>query len=217
MYFTTLFFLSFAFIGYLVALQLFVLWVRIQAKTRNDRTSIQMTNPISNLLQTQLQGADNNNAMMKNLASSFLSSESTVMEYDLKQARSMQGGILFNMCFMWFLHFKMNQMQPLLINTVTGIMNLYYSPLFQVYVLQRNLERPFKSTAQKQYEAPSVDADSESAATATATEKNATKSDAEMEEDEETAAEDGDDSDSEDDNAEEEEDSDEGSEDSDDE
>ena len=154
---------------------------------------------------------------MKNLASSFLSSESTVMEYDLKQARSMQGGILFNMCFMWFLHFKMNQMQPLLINTVTGIMNLYYSPLFQVYVLQRNLERPFKSTAQKQYEAPSVDADSESAATATATEKNATKSDAEMEEDEETAAEDGDDSDSEDDNAEEEEDSDEGSEDSDDE
>ena len=71
------------------------------------------------------------------------------MEYDLKQARSMQGGLLFNMCFMWFLHFKMEQIQPLLINTVTGIMNMVYSPLFQVYVLGRNLERPFKNPAMK--------------------------------------------------------------------
>ena len=122
----------------------------MQAKANDDRTPLKITNPISNLVQSQLQGPGaGSNPMVKNLASSFLSSESTNMEYDLKQANSMQGGLLFNMCFMWFLHFKMEQMQPLLINSITGIMNMVYSPLFQVYVLGRNLERPFKNPAVK--------------------------------------------------------------------
>jgi Phosphate transport (Pho88) len=81
--------------------------------------------------------------MMKNLASSFLSSSSTVVEYDLKQANSMQSGLIFNMAMNWFLHFKMGQVQPLLIQSMTGLLNLLYSPLFQVYVLGRNLQRPF--------------------------------------------------------------------------
>lgn len=140
---------SFAFIGYLVALQLFVFYVRMTAKANNDRTPLKITNPISSLVQSQLQGPGNSNPMVKNLASSFLSSESTFMEYDLKQARSMQGGLLFNMCLMWFLHFKMEQIQPLLINSVTGVMSIVYNPLFQVYVLGRNLERPFKNPAMK--------------------------------------------------------------------
>ena len=142
----------FAFIGYLVLLQVFVLYVRLKAKAINDRTPVSVSNPLSNMLQSQLQGQDSSNAMMKNLASSFLSSESTILEYDLKQAKNMQGGILFNMIFMWFLHFKMEQIQPLLIQTVTGFMNLVYSPLFQVYVLGRNLERPFKNPAMKRME-----------------------------------------------------------------
>ena len=90
--------------------------------------------------------------MMKNLASSFLSSQSTVLEYDLKQARSMQSGLIVNMAFMWFLHFKMNQVQPLLVQSITGLANLCYSPLFQVYVLGRNLERPFVSPNAKRME-----------------------------------------------------------------
>ena len=139
---------SFAFIAYLVILQLFLLYVRIRAKAANDRTPVTLTNPLTNLVQSQLEGPDGNtNAMMKNLASSFLKSESTALEYDLKQARSMQGGLLFNMAFMWLLHFKMEQIQPLLINTVTGLLNMAYSPLFQVYILGRNLERPFKNPA----------------------------------------------------------------------
>ena len=142
----------FAFIGYLVILQLFVLYVRIRAKAANDRTPVTTTNPLSGLLESQLQGPDGSNAMIKNLASSFLKSQSTVLEYDLKQAQSMQSGLLFNMAFMWFLHFKMQQIQPLMINTVTGLMNLVYSPLFQVYVLGRNLERPFKNPAMQKYE-----------------------------------------------------------------
>lgn len=87
--------------------------------------------------------------MVKEMASQFLSSKTTVMEYDLKQAKSMNSGLLINMAFMWFLHFKMQQTQPLLAQTVTGLLNLVYSPLFQVYMLGRNLERPFKNPASK--------------------------------------------------------------------
>lgn len=186
---------SFAFIGYLVALQLFVLYVRIQAKANDDRTPLKITNPISNLVQSQLQGPGaGSNPMVKNLASSFLSSESTNMEYDLKQARSMQGGLLFNMCFMWFLHFKMEQMQPLLINSVTGIMNMVYSPLFQVYVLGRNLERPFKNPAMKT--PPIVRAGEDDASTTTETTDTTIDEDSDPPADEEESEEESDDEDS---------------------
>jgi hypothetical protein len=78
------------------------------------------------------------------------------MEYDMKQALNMQGGVLFNMAFMWLIHFKMEKVQPLVMQVVTGYMQLAYSPLFQAYVLGRNLERPFKtpvSGAQKMTDA----------------------------------------------------------------
>lgn len=188
----------FAFIGYLVVLQLFVLYARIQAKSKNDRTPISTSNPLTNLMQSQLQGPDNSNAMMKNLASSFLSSESTVMEYDLKQARSMQGGLLFNMCFMWFLHFKMDQMQPLLINSVTGIMNMVYSPLFQVHVMGRNLERPFKNPAAKGMEAAVAPVEDDSAA-ATEAPIEEEEEEAPVAEEEEEDSDDGSDDDDDDD------------------
>jgi hypothetical protein len=58
--------------------------------------------------------------------------------------RKMNGSLLFPMILLYFLHFKMKQVQPLLMQTATGIANLIYSPLFQVYLLGRNLERPFK-------------------------------------------------------------------------
>lgn len=185
-----------AFIAYLVLLQIFLLYVRIRAKATNDRTPVTLTNPISNLVQSQLQSPDNGNAMMKNLASSFLSSESTILEYDLKQARSMQGGLLFNMAFMWLLHFKMEQIQPVVINTLTGLLNMLYSPLFQVYILGRNLERPFKNPAMLKYDkaAETEDAAAEDIA-------EATTIDTVVEEEETKAAE-------EDENEEEEEDSD---------
>jgi hypothetical protein len=134
----------FGYITYLIALQIFVMYVRFQAKSLNNRTPITLKNPLSGVLQSQL-GAGGENSMVKNLASSFLSNESTVMEYDMRQARSMQSGVLFNMLFMWFLHFKMKQTQPLIIQSLTGVSNMIYSPLFQVYILGRNLERPFKN------------------------------------------------------------------------
>mmetsp|Transcript_117401 Transcript_117401/g.336800 ORF Transcript_117401/g.336800 Transcript_117401/m.336800 type:complete len:127 (+) Transcript_117401:175-555(+) len=84
--------------------------------------------------------------MFQKLTSSFLSSETTVMEYDLKQASDMQGAVLLNLCFMWFLHFHLEKVQPLVIQIMTGFMQLIYSPLFQVHVLGKNLQRPFKTS-----------------------------------------------------------------------
>jgi hypothetical protein len=146
----------FAFVAQIIIQQLFILYVRIMAKKNNDRNPVTTQNPLSGMLQSQLEQQDGANEMVKNLASSFLSSETTAMEYDMKQAASMQGGVIFNMAMMWFLHFKMEKVQPLLIQVVTGFMQLAYSPLFQAYILGRNLERPFKtpaSAAQKIMEA----------------------------------------------------------------
>lgn len=142
--------------GYLIVQQLFVLYVRIKAKENDDQTLVTVKNPFSSVLEKQLDGGGNA-GMMKNLASSFLSSESTVKEYDLKQAKAMQSGLVMNMLFMWFLHFKMEQVQPLLVQTATGILQMCYSPLFQVYALGRNLERPFKNPAMPRLETPEAE------------------------------------------------------------
>ena len=140
----------FIFIFYIIAQQAFLVYVRIQAKLNNDRTKIEMKSPLSGLVSSQLGQKQD---MVKDLASQFLSTRTTIMEYDLKQAKAMNSGLLINMAFMWFLHFKMDQTQPLLAQTVTGMLNLVYSPLFQVYMMGRNLERPFKNPATKGLEA----------------------------------------------------------------
>lgn len=171
----------FAFISYLVLHQLFLFYVRIQAKRNNDRTPIELKNPLSSMLQNQLGGLESGgNSMMKNMASSFLSSKSTVLEYDLKQTRGMQSGLIFNMLLMWFLHFKMAQVQPLLIQTANGLMALVYSPLFQIYVLGRNLERPFKNPTMKKLE----DMTAAQSATAVDVEDSAVAASADEEEEE---------------------------------
>lgn len=137
----------FAFIAYVIIAQLFLMYVRYKAKSNSDTTEITVDNPISNLLQNQLSsGASGGGGdMVKNIANSMLSSSSTVMDYDLKTAKSMGNGMLFPMGMLWFLHFKMGQVQPLFYQTTNGIKELVFSPLFQIYILGRNLERPFKN------------------------------------------------------------------------
>lgn len=135
------------FIAYVALRQLFILYVCLMAKKQNNRTIITTQNPMSDLLQSQFasKGGDGASSMVKNLASSMLSTKRSVMDYDIQQAMKLQNGIIFNMLFMWVLHFRMGQIQPLLMQTVSGLLELGYSPLFQVYFLGRNLERPFKS------------------------------------------------------------------------
>lgn len=126
-------------------MQLFLAYVRIKAKLRNDRTAITVMNPMSSLLEKKLPAGEGGaNDMVKNMASQFLSSETTIVEYDLKEAKKTGNSLLFPLVLMWILHFKMGQVQPLLFQISSGVLNLVYSPLFQIYVLGRNLERPFK-------------------------------------------------------------------------
>ena len=137
-----------AFVAYAIVMQIFVAYVRIKAKLANDRTPVTVKNAMSSLLQKQLpSGGGGTNDMVKNIASQFLQSETTAMEYDLKEAKKMGNSLLFPMIMLWFLHFKMGQVQPLLFQVSSGVLNLVYSPLFQIYVMGRNLERPFKAAA----------------------------------------------------------------------
>lgn len=147
----------FAFVAYLVSIQLFLIYVRIRAKSIDDRTPITISNPLASLVQNGAMGGaaanGGGNFVVKTLADQVLSTQTTVLEYDLNQAKKMNGGLLFPMVFLYFLHFKMKQVQPLLMQTATGFLNLVYSPLFQVYALGRNLERPFKPPANPMMEA----------------------------------------------------------------
>ena len=97
---------------------------------------------------------------------------------------------------MWFLHFKMGQVQPLLINTFNGIVSMVYSPLFQVYILGRNLERPFQIiTVPKSPQTNATDTDDDDdEAVATKSDDNDERSD-----DPEAASEEEDDDDDDDD------------------
>ena len=149
---TTVRIIRFAYLAYLVLQQITIFFIRIQARRMNDQTPIELTNPLSSILQNKMSSEDNSNGMMKSLASSLLRSTSTVLEYDLQQTRSMQTGLILNMLMQWFLHFKMEQVQPVVMQTVNGLVQLVYSPLFQVYILGRNLERPFKTAAMMRME-----------------------------------------------------------------
>mmetsp|Transcript_26062 Transcript_26062/g.40942 ORF Transcript_26062/g.40942 Transcript_26062/m.40942 type:complete len:473 (+) Transcript_26062:74-1492(+) len=140
----------FAFVAYVVIMQMFLVYVRLRAKAIDDRTEITLSNPLATLVQGAAGGAagvggGGGNFMVKALTDQMLSSTTTIYEYDIAQAKKMNSGLLLPMVFLYFLHFKMKQVQPLLMQTATGVMNMIYSPLFQVYVLGRNLERPFKS------------------------------------------------------------------------
>merc|ERR1740130_1300005 len=133
-----------------------------------------------------------------NLASSFLKKESTVRDYDIRQTTVMQGSMLFNMVMMWFLHFKMQQVQPLFVSIVNGFMQLGYNPLFQVYIMGRNLERPFKSP--EVFKPPTADSAEEEIKEDEETPETAVTEDNDDDDDDEvTAVADGDDDDDDDD------------------
>jgi len=149
--------IRFLFVLQLVIQQAFIFYVRIMAKRGDDRTPVELNNPLSNMVESQLESVGGGNDMVKNLASSFLKKELSVREYDIRQTSVMQGSILFNMLLMWVLHFKMQQVQPLLVSVVNGFLQLVYNPLFQVYIMRRNLERPFKNA--EVFKSPTDDTD----------------------------------------------------------
>lgn len=131
------------FLSCMVLTQTFLACVRIRAYQMNDTTTInqQEVNP---LLSALLPSSTPDIA--KQLASKMLASSTpqSIMDYDISQAKVFNNRLFFPTAFLFFLHFKMGQVQPLLCQSASGILNLIYSPLWQAYVLGRNLERPFK-------------------------------------------------------------------------
>jgi hypothetical protein len=134
----------FAFIAYIVLVQIFLIYARYRIQSINDSTPITTTHPLSSLIPKSNEESQTSD-MVKNLASQFLSNDSTFKEYDLSQAKSMNNGLLFPMLMLYFLHFKMGQVQPLFFQTINGLKDFLFSPLVQVHVLGKNLERPFKN------------------------------------------------------------------------
>mmetsp|Transcript_12628 Transcript_12628/g.15913 ORF Transcript_12628/g.15913 Transcript_12628/m.15913 type:complete len:380 (+) Transcript_12628:78-1217(+) len=129
-----------SFLLYILITQAFLIYVRLCARRDNDTTPISMTTHplLANLLPS------NTPSIAKDIANKLLSSQSTVMEYDLAQANQMNNKLMFPLVFMWFIHYKMGQVQPLLYQASSGLFNLVNSPLWQVYIWGRNLERPWK-------------------------------------------------------------------------
>ena len=118
------------------------------AKKANDRTVVHVENKMNGVVKSQVEGMAPelaSNQMVKNLMSSVLSKDTTVMEYDMSQAMGMQFGFIVTMIVTWIFHFKFGQVQPLLVTIISGYCSLVYNPLFQVYILGKNLERPFKT------------------------------------------------------------------------
>jgi hypothetical protein len=135
--------------------------------------------------------------MVKNIANQFLASSSNIMEYDLSKAKNMNNGLLVPMVMLWVLHFKMGQVQPLFFQTASGVKELVFSPLFQVYVLGKNLERPFvnkklEDLQKQQEELGGVDGDVDGDSVSVS---GGEKGEEETEEDETVADDDDDDSD----------------------
>jgi len=145
----------YAFVSYLVVTQFFLGYVYLRVKSINDRTSITISNPLAGLVNGAggAGSGGSTNFMVKAITNQVLSTTTTIFEYDIKQVKKMNGSLLFPMIMLYFLHFRMKQVQPLLMQTCTGVMNLVYSPLFQVYVFGMNLERPFKPPTNPMMEA----------------------------------------------------------------
>jgi hypothetical protein len=76
----------------------------------------------------------------------------TAMEYDQQQLKSMRSSYRMGCLFTCFLHFKMKMMQPVVYSSVSGLIDLYYNPLVQIYLLGQPAEghnkRPFGAAPQ---------------------------------------------------------------------
>ena len=71
--------------------------------------------------------------------------EKTLAIYDREALIDFLKQAAFQIAFIAFLHIKFEMVQPLILTSVVGIVALSDSPIFQVYVLNKTLPRPFPS------------------------------------------------------------------------
>ncbi|KAI8325227.1 hypothetical protein GQ54DRAFT_246967, partial [Martensiomyces pterosporus] len=73
--------------------------------------------------------------------------ETTVCKYDLSEVAKLQKSTLFTVAIVLFMHFKFGYIQPLILQSILPLFNLYKNPLFQIHVLSKpavdSLARPW--------------------------------------------------------------------------
>ncbi|KAJ2490102.1 phosphate transporter (Pho88) [Coemansia sp. RSA 2050] len=73
--------------------------------------------------------------------------ETTFCRYDLGEVAKLQKSSLFTIAIVAFMHFKFGYIQPLILQTLLPMLNLYKSQLFQIHILGKpavdSLKRPW--------------------------------------------------------------------------
>ncbi|KAJ2775568.1 phosphate transporter (Pho88) [Coemansia nantahalensis] len=71
----------------------------------------------------------------------------TVAKYDASEVAKLQKSTLFTLAIVVFMHFKFGYIQPLILQSLLPILNLYKNPLFQIHILGKpatdSLKRPW--------------------------------------------------------------------------
>ncbi|KAJ1728867.1 phosphate transporter (Pho88) [Coemansia biformis] len=71
----------------------------------------------------------------------------TVSRYDIGEVAKLQKSSMFTAAIVMFMHFKFGYIQPLILQSLLPILNLFKSPLFQIYILGKpatdSLKRPW--------------------------------------------------------------------------
>ncbi|EPQ53910.1 inorganic phosphate transporter [Gloeophyllum trabeum ATCC 11539] len=127
--------LTYVRIGYVVS-QAIILgtyyYTSMKIKSKNDQTVLKYVEPPSPMAQ----------------GSGELKT-TTVRDYDLGQTSQALRGALFSVAMMCFLHLYLKYTQPLFIQAIMGIKNLYDAKVVQIHVLGKpaegDLKRPFKA------------------------------------------------------------------------
>ncbi|KAJ2452609.1 phosphate transporter (Pho88) [Coemansia sp. RSA 2336] len=102
-------------------------YLKTQIQARNDTTALEYDDPTPGSQQGRV--------------------VTTVAKYDLAEIAKLQKSTLFTAAIVVFMHFKFGYIQPLILQSLLPLLNLYKSPLFQIHVLGKpatdSLKRPW--------------------------------------------------------------------------
>ncbi|KAJ1752845.1 phosphate transporter (Pho88) [Coemansia sp. RSA 989] len=102
-------------------------YLKTQIRTRNDTTALEYDDPTPGSQQGRI--------------------VTTVAKYDLAEIAKLQKSTLFTAAIVVFMHFKFGYIQPLILQSLLPLLNLYKNPLFQIHVLGKpatdSLKRPW--------------------------------------------------------------------------
>jgi len=113
----------FAIVALNTLVQMILQW---RIAVRNDPTPVTSFNPLAMLL-----GGGGN-------------AKKTAAQYDREQLNSLRTSYRLGTLFVCFLHFKMKMTQPLVYSGVSGIVDLVFNPLVQIYLFGQAAEGAYK-------------------------------------------------------------------------